>query len=355
MRLIKFYGNWDRVTEQDSIEIQVSPPSETATSSLRILIRWLQNEGGLKDVELANGKSGARLDEIAQLGGLSRDKLNKFLGQSLSEDETARRYRDLAIRLQPQFVNRRGLPALIRQGSLDVYGQNAFAPEGIVRNANVIDHKSLTPVEESARIQLAPLEGINVVVRVANETVRTEDGDLKEGFSLSLLNVPPKHVQEGTYHPLFKIRQKGRADNTIKFEGVVVVKKDRLSLQGIEGINERSFNASVTLNDEKLRLYRSDQSPAASLSGVMLGLSNAGTHFGGLFSLYAVPGGVLPSKAGVDARIRFDALFNSVKEQIGVRTMEETHVAMRSLGIKVELSDLQRLRERSKEPLLTAS
>ncbi|MGH1415955.1 MAG: hypothetical protein ACRBB0_20890 [Pelagimonas sp.] len=341
-------------------------PNAIAIDSLRTVIRWVQHEGGLPEPtgsSSSNGKiqSGATLEKIAERADTNLDRLNKFLKKKLNTNEEEKQFTLIASGLSSVLEDRKDIPVIIRTALQDVFGATAFAPRGIIKNSMVIGHRSLIPREEKIRDRIKPFEGLSVILRRANETVpdkaRNEPGAITRGWSLSLLNIPPKHVQEGAYHPLFKLKQRAKTRNTMKIEGVVVVKADRLVLQGIETTNDKSFTASVFLNDERLTNYRTErlEEPPMTLSGVMLGLASTYQHFGALFEIFAVPGGTLEKGANQSEIARFDQYYSATKEAAGVRDLADTLDVLHGLGIKATEDQLIQLQTRAAEgDLLTA-
>ena len=269
-----------------TLNLRVTPQR---MESLRMLIRWVQHEGGLDSPGKIN------LDTVSEKLSVTRDQLNRFLANIGTEDDLKKRHRELAANLYP-FIEKRGaLTPSPRRLAEDVYGDETLGMvRGVIENPRVIGHKALTVPEPNAREQIKPLEGLNVIVRMANEYVGDESDEeqgVTRGWSVSVLNVPPRGVQEGDHHPLFKLRQVGTSNHPLTIEGVVVPRGDRLVLQGIEVQEQKAFSATVALSHDKWIAYRPEQdklrTEAIASSGVMLGLSSSKMPFVALFEIFA--------------------------------------------------------------------
>ena len=193
-----------------------------------------------------------------------------------------------------------------------------------------------------------------MIARRANEYVGDESHEeqgVTRGGSVSVLNVPPRGVQEGDHHPLFKLRQVGTSNHPLTIEGVVVPRGDRLVLQGIEVQEQKAFSATVALSHDKWIAYRPDQdklrTEAIASSGVMLGLSSSKMPFVALFEIFAVPQSSLPEAPSPEDLQAFDVRYEFVKDAAGVRTLEETVEALNRIGIPTSADQLTEIRKRS--------
>ncbi len=316
---------------------------------IRLLIRWIQHEGGLD-----NHGGGARLEDISEALGLSRTQLNRFLHKELNTAEEQKRADALAQRLRSLLENRRSLPPAITRLMEDLYGpQQVDLPEhAVVTDPAVLRMRSMMTNTDHSIEYVEPFFGLNIILRQANGFVKNPDGAELRGWSLSLLNMPPSHIQRGEHHPVFKMIQTSRAGNRMRIEGIALARRDRLTLQGIETRQRRSFTASVALpDDDGWPDFRKGLHP---LNGVMLGLSSTRANFGCLFELFHIPNSMLIKDGKTLSEDRFRQLHAAAREATGVRNLEETVDTLRSLGIKATENHLARLKQRGDDsPLLS--
>ena len=189
---------------------------------------------------------------------------------------------------------------------------------------------------------LPRLGGLSVLVRPSNETVEVLHADgtetLEYGVSVSLLNVVPEYVQTGDYHPLFKLRQRGTGRNFLDIEGIVLCQDDRIVLSGRDDGQKRNMLASIYFRREAAITYRSPAKghAAESLFGVMLGVSNSKNHFCSLFTLFALPGGLVPESDLEDDRAvaSFEQIYNQGRNATGVFPEREIPDVLTKLGIE---------------------
>jgi hypothetical protein len=183
--------------------------------------------------------------------------------------------------------------------------------------------------------------GLSVLVRPSNETIprRDADGNLQPqyGVSVSLLNLVPEYVQEGQRHPLFKLRQRGTGKQSIDIEGNVLIQDDRIVLTGRDDGQRRNMMASIYFRREAAVLYRNTRPgrAAEALHGVMLGVSNAKSHFTSLFTLFALPGGLVSKDelANDEAMNRFRLIYQQGRNAAGVYPEDEVGAVLSGLGI----------------------
>lgn len=189
---------------------------------------------------------------------------------------------------------------------------------------------------------LAQLYGLSILVRPSNETVDVLQPDgtdgLEYGVSVSLLNIVPEYVQTGDYHPLFKLRQRGTGRNIVDIEGIVLCQDDRIVLSGRDDGQKRNMLASIYFRREAAITYRSPAKgrAAESLFGVMLGVSNSKNHFCSLFTLFALPGGLVPESDLEDDRAvaSFEQIYNKGRNATGVFPEREIPDVLTKLGIE---------------------
>lgn len=318
-------------------------------ASIRLLIRWIQHEGGLS----SQGGS-ARLEDIAEALDLSRTQLNRFLQQELNTTEEVQRADEIAQRLRPRLDKRKDLPFSITRLLEDLYGPPdiALPKDAVVTDLAVVRMRSMMANEAYSDEHVTPVFGLSLLIRQSNELVRTGPDTYQRGWSLSLLNMPPSHIQRGAHHPVFRLTQTSLAGTSMTIQGIALARRDRLTLQGIETQQRRSFTASVALpDDDGWTVFHNSEAP---LNGVMLGLSSSRANFACLFELFKVPGSTLDKNASGAAKERFRALYNSAREATGVRNLEETVTILNRLGIKASEAHLLRLKQRGDDsPLLS--
>ena len=327
-------------------------------SELRLVLRYLQHEGGL------GKKSGkVKLDDLAEALDITRDQLNRFLSQMGNKGDLKERHHIIANQLYPILLKKQKLPPHIKAMMSDIYGEGAFpASEAVVTTDRVIGHRSLIPAANNAREIINPLEGLNALVRPANEVVPapTEQDPMAvtRGWSVSILNIPPKHVQEGDHHPVFKIRQIGQGNNEMLIEGVVIAKPDRIVLQGMTLGETRTVQAIITVSPEKSQQYRPAgeiKGNATPKTGLFNGVSSGGSAFGCLFKLFAIPGSTLTEPASEEGTAQFRKTYDLAKEVAGVRDLAGTVSALSKLGIATDQDTLMELAKRSTlSPILSA-
>lgn len=323
------------------------------TEAVRLLIRWAQH-----DAQIDGAK--ANLEILARHLGSDRDKLNKFLLGNLNRDELRQRGDALAEKLRWVLKAQQSLPAPIVEVMERVYGPDAEdAAGGIIESPHVLSFRSLTETARNAP-SVQPLEGLSFAVRVANEFVPDPEGTPGEprfvhGWSLSVLNVLPAHLQTGRHHPLFKFRQEGRNGYRTDIEGVVVPRRDRILFEGVDVADRRAFMASLAINLDDLERYRTLETPQP-LRGLMLGLSSGLAPFSAPFDLLPIPGSVLPrTPSETDAAV-FRDIYVAARRAAGVRDLDGTLQRMAELGVVVDRSRLEQLyRNSTQNPVFSAA
>lgn len=312
---------------------------QNRAAALRLLIRWIQHEGGM-----APGAGSTRLNDIADTLGLSRQQLNRFLHQDMKSDEEARRADEIAEVLKTLLEHRADLPPPILQTFEYAFGavDEVLPKDAVVTDQAVLRMRSMMADEVS---DASPLFGLHMLVRQSNEFVRDEQGNEARGWSMSLLNIPPKYVQHGRHHPVFRLSQISKARYELVVQGIALVRKDRLVLQGLDSTNHQPMTAIMAIpgNDPWPAFHQGE----SHLSGVMLGLNRDGGSFGGLFNLFAIPNSRLSATAGPAAEQRFDALHRDAHDAAGVRTLAQTLHKLRSLGIRTSEQELLLLKQRA--------
>lgn len=341
----------------DGVAVPIST-SDDAVAAARLLIRWVQHEAGLTP-----GAGKATLGEIAKALSVSEGNLKKFLNRKMTSAESEARFFEkvapdlyTVLKLHPDWP--RGMLRLVEQ----VYGPQSERLEGqIVTLPEVVEHKSLCK-QSATTAALDPVFGLSVLIRIANETVprpTEEDPDASTpGWSLSLLTVPPRFIEQGTHHPLFKLRQRGTGPNAVVyFEGTVIGQNDYVIFKGVDTQLRKPFSMMLAYSSTDWERFR-DPVPAGGTapfaSGVMMGLSSSRMPFGGLCELFAIPDSVLTPDASKKARAAFNTLYQNAKDATGVRTLEETIEVLAGLGIPVAPETLIQMRERSRPLLIKA-
>lgn len=326
-----------------------------------LLIRWLQN-----NVSKPNGKSHT-LERIAQdILGITRHSLNRFLQQKLNRgDEELVKARDYASKLKPVLDQGRPFPPAVRKLYKSVYGDGIFVDldaSDPVQLPEVLRHRSMGHVPEQPA-DIMPLIGLSALVRRSDDFVAApeigEDAVLP-GWSISLLNVLPKHVQEGLNHPLFVLHQRGlSSSSSLTIEGIVVTQDDRFVLQGVDTLQRRPFHAYITIPDQWKSYRVSDLEPPVFGSGLMMGLSSVGrTVFAGRYDLFAIPKTALQADATPAEASAFEDHYQQIKQKsIGVRNLDDTVAELKELGIAGKVDwlkkTLRNLRDRGNgSPLL---
>lgn len=332
------------------------PASEPRQAALRDLLRHVHHEGGL------NKPGRVNWDLIADSVGVSRDQLNRFLTQIGNSTELAERHQKIGERLLP-ILQKKELPRHIRAMVSDVYGDYALAPQTpVIKTARVLQHKAIVPAALNAREIIRPLEGLSVMVRPANEVVPAPREDDKtavaRGWSISLVNVPPEHIQPGDHHPLFKILQRGVTTTVTTIEGIVIARPDRIALEGMTLGENRSVSASIAIPHEPWQYFRTNADSGAapvSPSGIVLGVASGGSSFATLFELYAIGQTTLKRGATTTERNAFNKAYSKARNAIGVRDLDETLTVLASLGITADRKRLLEMLERAFDtPILTA-
>lgn len=342
----------------DGTRIPIST-SDDAVAAARMLLRWVQHDAGL-----APGGGRATLGALAKAMNASEGNLKKFLNQKMSnKDSEARFFEGCAPGLYDILKTHPDWPRSVLGLVEQVYGPQSERIEGqIITLPEVVEHKSLC--EQSATsTALEPVFGLSLLVRIANETVPSpteEDPDARTlGWSVSLLTVPPRFIQQGTHHPLFKLRQRGTNPNApMDIEGTVIGQNDYIVFKGIDTQLRKPFSMMLTYSSTEWGRFRnpvSDEAHAPFVSGVMMGLSSTRTPFAGLCEIFAIPGSVLTPEASLRDREGFSLLYQKAKDATGVRTLEETVGTLAGLGIHVTQDTLIQLRTRSQPPLLKAN
>lgn len=300
-----------------------------------ILIRWLKS-----DVKAPDGKSHS-FEKIAdEILGVNRHTLYQFLQRKINHDKEKLWARDYAHKLKLVLDQGRPFPPTIRNIYESVYGDVCSLEldnSKPVQLPEVVRHRAMAHVpREPANIK--PLLGLSVLIRLSNESVPAPelgDGASLPGWSSSVLNVLPDHVQCGLNHPLFTLSQRGlNSNSTLTVNGIVITQNDRFVFQGIDTLSRRPFHAYLRIPDEWAS-YRdnSEQRPIFG-SGMMMGLSSGGNSpFAGLFEVFAIPDKTLEN-TGEEAKAGFNDLYRTIiGKSIGVRNLEDTVMEMVRLGI----------------------
>jgi len=163
-------------------------------ASMRLLLRWIQHEAKKPDEKRYT------LDAIAEIAMLSRDKLNKFLANALSDDEALRRYHTMLEPVRGILEDQNEVSRPVRVLMERVFGPRAnVAQDAVIGEPRVWTHEALAKPNLSDNSLIEPMFGLSLLVRVANEVVQGNDGRPDYGWSISLLNVPPAHIQEGYF------------------------------------------------------------------------------------------------------------------------------------------------------------
>jgi len=318
-------------------EHDLSMEEEFDPFAVTMLIRWLQNH-----VPGPDGRA-PTLRFIAEdiLGHNNRYLLDRFLAQNLNKPEQMQRAREYAKKLKPVLDQGRPFPPAIRKLYIGVYGDETFVPIGEgkpVKLPEVVRHRSMANVPGEPA-DIGPLYGLSLVIRLSNDSIpapELKDGAELPGWSLSVLNVLPSHVQSGLNHPLFTLRQRALNSNSIfTINGVVITQSDRFVFQGIDVFNRRPFHAYL-LVPELWRRYRDKSRETIFGSGMMMGLPSGGNlPFAGLFETFAIPQTSLTVDSSEIEMVQFRELYYQItRESIGVRDLDGTISEMIKLGIR---------------------
>lgn len=332
---------------EDKAAMAPLPMTGDRAAALRLLIRWLQHEGEIDSHRPS-------LEQIADLCGVGRDGLNRFLRRQLKRDEDLNRAADYAAHLSGVLHSQPDIPAPVGDLLEAVYGI-ALPGNSVIDMPDVAAHRSLSQAEEGAS-PLDPLLGLHFLVRIANEAVPDPASDPADprtmpGWSLGLLNLPPPQVQTGRHHPLFKLSQTGRNLHDLDVEGVVLAKSDRIVLEGVSTGLRRRWVASLPVSTDGVAVYRAP-GRFRPLRGVMLGLSTSRAAFAGPFLLYPVPETVLPPGAKAPDRERFGEIHDAARRVLGVFDLEETLQRMAQCGVQADENDLVAMRRLASQSLL---
>lgn len=343
---------FDRVGNQRGAGMQKDDKIDPV--ALILLIRWLEH-----NVPGADGKK-LTLGNIAEACGVSRHVLNRFLGRKMNLPEEADRAEKLLEPVRVLLDQARPFSPALRKlyGSVYEDAEPLDIDEGKpIRQVEVVRHLAMARIDVN-EATLRPLYGLSVLIRVANEVVPPTRQDEKKdvhGWSVSLMNVVPPHVQAGLNHPLFKLRQRGKNGASSTIEGVVITRDDRFIFQGTDTLRRLPFNATMRMPDDGMRSYRDADAKVPLLcTGVMLGLRSAGETFGTLFELLAVPGAEPPFDADSQALDQFRQRYTNALEATGVRNLPDTIDALLKIGFYDAgwLQDkLRDMRSRCPEPL----
>lgn len=290
------------------------------------------------------------MEDIAKAVHITKTQLNRYLGREFKVSEEERRTEEIVERLRPIIEQLRNIPDPVQRLIEDLYGPaEVSSPTAVVTDPFVLRMRSMMA---DRLADVSRLYGLHMLLRLSNEFVRTPDGSEQRGWSLSLVNLPPKHIQEGVNHPVFKLSQTSRARHPITIQGIALVRRDRLTLQGIEATTRYSLSATVVLPHESgWQTYHSGGEP---LNGVMLGLTSSKACFGCLFMLFPIPKTRLAEEATAVETETFRMLHQDAKAATGVRTREETLAVLRGLGVKATDAQVMQLDQRSRdEPLFT--
>lgn len=327
-------------------------PAEADPVAVILLIRWVEH-----NMPGPNGEK-QTLDRIANAFGVSRHVLNRFLRQKLSPLDEKERTRLFLEPLRAMLGDPRRLPGTVQTlmasvfGEADLFEQDESAP---VHSPEVIHHQSMTKVEPDAA-KLQPLYGLSVLLRIANETVPPTEAHEKNdvhGWSISVLNVIPPHIQKGRHHPLFKLRQRGKNNVATTIEGVVITRDDRLIFQGVDTRRRLPFSATMAMPDAGMHKYR-DANTQTMCTGVMTGLRSAGEPFSTLFELLAVPGSEPTAPTKFEEAEAFRRRYRDALDKTGVRNLRETVNALSNIGFRDQkwlATKLRDMRDRCPQPL----
>lgn len=323
---------------ENQTNLSVRPFSRDTGSALRLLIRFLQHELGNS---LDNLKK-----RVRDAHNVSKSKFDLFMKAEPRAD-SAEIYERLAEEFAPDFAALSNPPQPVRVLFDLVYSNLGTGSPTPLNDDAVPAFRSLLHDDASTRGRFLPkLEGLSLLIRRSTEFVSEtpETGAPRsEGYSISLLNVLPRHVGMGRHHPLFKLKQRGtQASRVVDINGAVIFQDDRFVLSGRESREQRGFQANVHFAEEQFEKYRETSDP---LAGVMLGVSHARSGLGALFQLYAVPGGTLSAEEAEDpqAKQAFEELLSSIGDKIGVvnkETLLERLLEVGLLDVEAHVDDM---------------
>lgn len=322
------------------------PVEDPDPKAVAFLLVWL-----LQFVRNGDGTKAYTQDAMAEACGLSRGKFKRFLALNLSDAELKERAVSISLKLLPVLDQARPFDEAFWPLYEQVYegGERLQLDDNKpIKSPEVLRHLAMAKVD----INAAPLEalyGLSVLVRPANDLLpRTAEDEPEEvnGWSVSVLTVPPPTLQEGLNHPVFRLRQRARNLTYTSVEGVIVTRDDRFVFQGIDASRKLPFNATLRLPEDMIH-YRTprDGKPPVMAKGVMLGLRSSGEAFGSFFELFAIPKGVLAEDADQLAKEAFSARYAKSMEAVGVENLEETLRKLVTLGVGEEEWLRLRLRE----------
>lgn len=233
------------------------------------------------------------------------------------------------------------LPAPVRTSMSRIYIDRSSDGLGPIRNRDAIEFNSMAPA--SGHIDLSPMYGLQVMVRVSTESIPTPEIGAETkvtGTAISLLNVIPPVIQEGVNHTLFKIYHRGLVSvGTDIIEGAVFSQENSIYFQGVGDSSQSPFFAWVRPPKAPYSTYRRDLS--VYLHGVMAGISSTGYNFAGVFEMFPLPHGLIDQEStGDQENPSFKEMYKKGVEATGVQTLEETVAKLQELGIPIIERDL---------------
>jgi len=322
--------------------------TEAHVAAMRTMVRWVQTEGGLKKKQ-----KNAKLDAIAEHVGISRDQLNKFLGQKLNDDDARKIHVRLAQGLRAAIIEKNTIPQHIADIAEDIYGEAVTGVDAqAIQTPRVLRYKALSDAEPRGEKDLATLTGLNLVIRRSTESLPAPTKDNPEaeikGWAVALLNVIPRHYQDGNHHPLFKMRQVSLSRNELVVEGVIVAHNDRIVLEGVELTEKKLLSATIAASADDWDRYRAAKKQDRRFTkGIMIGLSNAKAPFAAPFICVSVPNSVLPKNPSPAQEADFNDIHLRARKSLGVRDLKETVEAVQHLGVSLEPGHLEDLRDQA--------
>lgn len=311
--------------------------------AVAMLVNWVAQFARTKDEKKYT------MEKLAPICGLSTAQLKRFMRLDTSESDLIAKAERIATRLRKVVLNERPFESEFLPLYTQVYGEDLEDPltNQPVRLVEVTSHLAMAKVDENYN-DLEPLYGLSLLLRPSNDLVprtRDDEPELVPGWSLSLLNVVPPYIQKGKFHPLFRLRQRGRNDAEFSIEGVIVTRDDRFVFQGLHAKRKLPFNATLHLPEDMTGYRAASPKIPVMAKGVMLGLRASGSPFSSFFEIFAVPRGRLEQDASLLDKQAFNDLYARVMREVGVGNLEETLAKLDKLGVKNPEWLAHRLRE----------
>ncbi len=351
---------------------ELKPYSPAGWEALKLLILWFQKLHGLRHAAIAKAINRNRSTVSSDLKkpAANRDTERRLfemygawlVGVAREEAPYPRYLRSLLQEVLEDGPLNEVCPAEPRVGASNP-ASGAPPQEGaeVVRDRVSVGRRSGYAVDNDPNRSdpngFPRIQGLSVLVRPSNETVTRPGADgspqLQYGVSVSLLNVVPEYVQAGHHHPLFKLHQRGTGRQAINIEGIVLIQDDRIVLSGRDDGQRRNLLASIYFRREAAALYRNARAgrPPEALHGVMLGVSNSKNHFCSLFTLFALPGGLV-SKDEVgseEAMNRFRQVYQQGRSSAGVYPEDEVAALLARLGVDDGNGEVANMLRRSRD------